>query len=62
MTAEGRAVEGKPVVSKISGDFIPCDYCNVKKLSIDSTGALVGDLDFTKLLKKTTFTLRLLLY
>ncbi|KNB42834.1 hypothetical protein JH06_5537 [Blastocystis sp. subtype 4] len=58
MTAEARAVEGKPVVSKISGDFVPCDYCSVKKLSIDSTGAVVADVDFTKLLKKTTFTLR----
>ena len=60
MTAEARAVEGKPVVSKISGDFVPCDYCSVKKLSIDSTGAVVADVDFTKLLKKKTFTLRLL--
>ena len=60
MTAEARAVEGKPVVSKISGDFVHCDYCSVKKLSIDSTGAVVADVDFTKLLKKTTFTLRLL--
>ena len=30
----------------------------MKKLSIDTTGALVADVDFTRLVKYTTFTLR----
>lgn len=46
------------MVSKISTDFAPCGYCTVKKLSIDSTGAIVADADIPKLLKNTTFTIR----
>ena len=30
----------------------------MKKLSVDTTGALVADVDFTRLVKYTTFTLR----
>lgn len=58
MTAEAKALEAKPVVSKISCDFNPCDYCAVKKLSIENTGAIVADFDVKKLVKKTTFTVR----
>ena len=58
ITAEARTCAGKPVVSKVSSDFIPCDYFNVKKLSIESTGAVVGDVDIPKLINNTTFTLR----
>ena len=58
LTAEAKATEGKPVVSKLSGDFAPCAHCNFKKLSIDNMGALVADVDMTKLVRNTTFTLR----
>ena len=45
-------------MSKLSGDFAPCSYCNVKKLSVDNMGAVVADVDVTKLIRNTTFTLR----
>ena len=46
------------MVSKISGDFAPCTHCNFKKLSVDNMGAMVADVDVTKLIRNTTFTLR----
>ena len=46
------------MLTKISGDFAPCSYCAVKKISIDTTGAIVGDVDFKRLIKNTTFTVR----
>lgn len=46
------------MVSKLSGEFAPCAYCNVKKLSVENSGALVADVDFKKLVKNTTFTVR----
>ena len=46
------------MVSKLSGDFAPCNHCNVKKLSVDNMGAVVADVDVTKLVRNTTFTLR----
>lgn len=58
MTAEAKSVEGKPVVSKISGDFAPCDRCAVKKISLENTGMIVADVDLKKLVKNTTFTIR----
>ena len=58
MTAEGKSSGGKPVVSKISGDFSPCKHFTVKKVSLDSAGSLVFDADVTDLVRNTTFTLR----
>lgn len=46
------------MVSKISGDFAPCTHCNFKKLSVDNMGAMVADVDVTKLIRNTTFTIR----
>ena len=58
MTAEAKSVEAKPVVSKVSTDFVPCDRLAIKKLSIENTGLIVADFDIKKMLKKTTFTVR----
>jgi len=58
MTTEAKAIAGKPVISKVSADFVPCDHCNIKKLSIETTGAVVADADIVKVAKNTTFTLR----
>lgn len=58
MTAEGKSSGGKPVVSKISGDFSPCKHFTVKKVSLDSAGSLVFDADVNDLVRNTTFTLR----
>lgn len=46
------------MVNKISSDFCLCDCCNVKKLSIDTNGMIVGDLDVKDVVKDTTFTVR----
>lgn len=45
-------------MNKISSDFVPCEYCAVKKLSIDTEGTMIGDVDITNLAKNTTVTLR----
>lgn len=58
ITLESKAVDAKPIVNKISGDFDICDYCKVKKVSIDSTGVIVGDIDINKVVKDTTFMIR----
>ena len=60
ITLEARALDGKPIVTKISGDIKPCDYCKIKKMSIDSTGVVVGDVDIEKVLDHTTFMIRYL--
>ena len=46
------------MVSKISGDFSPCKYFTVKKVSLDSVGNVVLEADMPELLKNTTLTLR----
>ena len=58
MTTEAKTSTGKPVISKVSADFGPCDHCNIKKLSIETTGAVVADADIVKVAKNTIFTLR----
>lgn len=56
------SLEGKNFTSafggKFSVDFKPSKYFVAKKLSVDSNGAFVCDLDVPNLLKDTTLMLR----
>ena len=56
-TLEGKNSSGK-TCGKVSMDYKPCKYCTIKKVSLENNGVAVADLDFTNLVKNTTFMIR----
>ena len=60
MYAETRGMPDKPLFSNIEYNFPLGTHCNVNKLSMDSTGLMIADVDFPNIVRDTTIMLRLL--
>ena len=55
---EAKSDEGNPILSKVSCDFEVNENYNVKNVSLDSSGLIMGDVDIEKLVKNTTFMIQ----
>lgn len=60
MSIEGKSVGGS-ITSKCSMDVNAHKFCNIKKISMETTGSSVLEVDVPNALKNTTFMMRLVL-
>ena len=57
MALEGQSVGGS-ITSKCSLDINAGKYCNFKKISMETTGTSIVEVDIPNVCKNTTFMLR----
>ena len=58
---EARGIPDHPLLSNIECSFRIGKHCTVNKLSANSTGFFIGDMDIHNVAKDTTFMVRLII-